>query len=85
MIKSQITSHYEVTGLPSKNLDQYESKLTRSDSVYSVIEIIYQMFCDLMKSVGHRHRESSLAIERTLSVKTYVRDMFMDSPDVGVQ
>lgn len=72
-----------MTGLPSKNLDQYESKLTRSDSVYSVIEIIYQMFCDLMNSVGHR--ESSRSIEKTLSVKTNVRDMFMDSPDVGVQ
>lgn len=80
MKNSQITSHYEVNGLPSEELDRYERKLVKSDSVYTVVEIIYHMYCDLMKAINVR--EPKQINEKTLSVKTNPKDMFLDSSEV---
>jgi hypothetical protein len=81
VIPSQITKQYEMNDLPAQELDRYERKLKKSESVLSVIEVIYAMFIDLMTAQAKKAPFS--AHEKTFSSKTKPKDLFSSSSEVS--
>jgi hypothetical protein len=77
---SQITKQYELHDLPNQELDRYESKLMKSESVMSVIEIIFDMFLDLMSAVGKKPPAGT--IDKTFSSKARHKDLLSEPSDL---
>lgn len=80
MKPSQITKQYELNDLPTQDLDRYERKLKKSESVLSVIEVIYSMFLDLM--AVQAKKAPYVTNDKTFSSKAKAKDLFSDSSEV---